>query len=62
MKIDMDKLRGNFEKYEKQAAETDIDRTARRKREQCVDDLKRKAHGFEKDDPEWELRFYSGGM
>ena len=62
MKIDMEKLRGNFEKYEMQAEETDIARSARNQREQRIDDLKREAHGFKKDDPEWELRFYSGGM
>lgn len=62
MKIDMKKLKRNFERYEKQSSESVAEGTARRKREQCVDDLKRKLHGFEKGDPEWELRFYSGGM
>ena len=62
MKIDMRKLKRNFERYEKQAAETDVDRTARNQREQRIDDLKREAHGFKTDDPEWEMRFYSGGM
>jgi hypothetical protein len=62
MKIDMDKLRGNFEKYEKQAAEDLIDRCARRAREHQIEDIARKAHGYPEGDMEWELRFYSGGM
>lgn len=62
MNIDMKKLKRDFERYEKQATETDIDRSARNQREQRIDDLKREALGFIKDDPEWEMRFYSGGM
>ena len=62
MKIDMRKLKRDYERYEKQAAETYIDRSARNQREQRIDDLKREAHGFNKHDPEWELRLYCGGM
>lgn len=62
MNINLNKLRQNFEKYERQTAENPIDIRARRKREQQIDDIARKAHGYDKGDVEWEMRFYSGGI
>ena len=62
MNIDLNRLRQTFEKYEKRAAENNIDRCAREKRELQIQDMARKAHGYKKGDVEWEMRFYSGGI
>lgn len=62
MNIDMKKLRQTFEKYEMRALESNNDRCARRARELQIEEIARKAHGYDKGDVEWELRLNEGGM